>query len=160
MNPMIPNRFLYITCATLMLACSASRSTIHANSSENIPALPGTKYVKIKPDGSLVYIPDEKRNIIPDFSRVGFYEGDKEIPDIPVVRTLTASGTDADYVAIQKAIDEVSKQPTAPSGYKGAILLKKGLYRIPTTIRIETSGIILKGEGDGEHGTRLSFTAT
>ena len=38
-----------------------------------------SKFIKINKDGSLKYIPDEKGNIIPDFSHVGYYGGDKEI---------------------------------------------------------------------------------
>ena len=47
-----------------------------------------SKYVKLNKNRSLTYIADEKGNIIPDFSRVGYYGGDKEIPDIPVVKTI------------------------------------------------------------------------
>ena len=36
-----------------------------------------SKYVKQNNDGSLEYFPDEKGNIIPDFSNVGYYHGDK-----------------------------------------------------------------------------------
>ena len=31
-----------------------------------------SKYVKLKKDGKLAYLPDEQGNIIPDFSRVGY----------------------------------------------------------------------------------------
>ena len=47
-----------------------------------------SKFIKLNKDGSLKYIPDEKGNIIPDFSRVGYYAGDKTIPDIAVVKTV------------------------------------------------------------------------
>src|SRR5829696_2808376 len=97
-----------------------------------------SKFVYQNKDGSLVYIPDEKGNIIPDFSRVGYYGGDREIPNVPVVKTIQPTGTDEDYQIIQNAIAEVSKRETDKTGFKGAILLKKGLYRIPLTIRIES----------------------
>ena len=35
-------------------------------------------FVKTTKDGSLKYVPDEKGNIIPDFSQVGYYRGDKK----------------------------------------------------------------------------------
>ena len=47
-----------------------------------------SKFIKVNKDGSLKYIPDEKGNIIPDFSRVGYYGGDKDIPDVAVVKTI------------------------------------------------------------------------
>ena len=32
-----------------------------------------SKFVQLQADGSLKYIPDEKGNILPDFSRVGYH---------------------------------------------------------------------------------------
>ena len=36
-----------------------------------------SKFVTVARDGSLSYTPDEKGNIIPDFSSVGYYSGDQ-----------------------------------------------------------------------------------
>src|SRR5687767_13442517 len=111
--------------AFLSLSCSSTKKTNDNKPNAAVAAnLPGTKYVKINTDGSLLYIPDEKGNIIPDFSRVGYYGGDKEIPDVAVVKTLQPTGTDTDLQNIQVAIDEVSKRETDKAGFKGAILLK------------------------------------
>ncbi len=118
-----------------------------------------SKFVTLNADSSLTYTPDEKGNIIPDFSRVGFYGGDKSIPDIPVVKTISATGVD-DQQLIQQAIDEVSKRPLDASGFRGAILLKRGLYRIASTLHLEASGVVLRGEGDTESGTRILLTAS
>ncbi|RXK61667.1 hypothetical protein ESA94_01225 [Lacibacter luteus] len=107
-----------------------------------------SKFIKLNKNGSLEYIPDEKGNIIPDFSRVGYYSGDKNIPEIPVVKTISATGSDNDETVIQQAIDEVAKLPLKKDGFRGAILLKKGSYIIPNSIRIKASGIVLRGEGD------------
>jgi hypothetical protein len=38
--------------------------------------------------GCLQYAPDEKGNILPDFSHVRYRYGDIPIPDVPVVLTL------------------------------------------------------------------------
>lgn len=105
-----------------------------------------SKFVKINQDGTLKYIPDEKGNIIPDFSRVGYFGGDKSIPDIPVVKTIEPSANSEE--TIQSAINEVAKMPIDKNGFRGAIFLKKGTYNIPGIIKIETSGIILRGEGN------------
>ncbi|SDW21711.1 hypothetical protein SAMN05444410_101538 [Hydrobacter penzbergensis] len=117
-----------------------------------------SKFVKLNADGSLVYMPDEKGNTIPDFSRVGFYGGDRSIPDIPIVKTISATGAD-DQQLIQQAIDEVSNRPLDATGFRGAILLKRGLYKIATSLRLEASGVILRGEGNTENGTRIQLTA-
>jgi hypothetical protein len=106
-----------------------------------------SKFVKQTRDGSLEYVADEKGNMIPDFSRVGYYHGNKEIPNVPVVKTITASD-DAEK-NIQEAIDQLSKQPLDKNGFRGAVLLKKGVYKIKGKIKIEASGIVLRGEGEG-----------
>jgi hypothetical protein len=114
-----------------------------------------SKFVKVSKEGSLRYIPDEKGNIIPDFSRVGYYSGDKSIPDVPVVKVVGPAANGSSQEAIQAAIDEVSKRKPDQNGFRGAILLKKGVYKIPGIIRIESSGIVLRGEGDQENETKL-----
>jgi hypothetical protein len=105
-----------------------------------------SKFVSVNSDGSLTYIPDEKGNIIPDFSRVGYYNGDKQIPNIAVVKTITPSAGAEQQIQI--AIDELAKQPLNGNGFRGAVLLKKGTYTISGKISIEASGIILRGEGN------------
>lgn len=114
-----------------------------------------SKFVKVSKGNSLKYTADEKGNIIPDFSRVGYYSGDKAIPDIPVVKVIEPSANGSSLGVIQAAIDEVSKRNPDNNGFRGAILLKKGVYIIPGSIRIEASGIVLRGEGDNEKGTKL-----
>jgi len=114
-----------------------------------------SKFIKVNKDGSLKYIPDEKGNIIPDFSRVGYYGGDKDIPDVAVVKTIEPATGGTSEAIIQSAIDEVSKKPLDKNGFRGTILLKKGTYKIPEEIKIEVSGIVLRGEGDNIDGTRL-----
>ena len=114
-----------------------------------------SKFIKLNKDGSLKYIPDEKGNIIPDFSRVGYYAGDKAIPDVAVVKTIEPAAEGTSEAIIQSAIDEVAKRTPGKDGFRGAILLKKGTYKIPEEIHIETSGIVLRGEGNNSNGTRL-----
>ena len=116
-----------------------------------------SKFVTVTANGNLQYHPDEKGNTIPDFSRVGYSQGDQPIPDVPVVKTISA-GDDNSQSIIQNAIDEVSHRSPDKNGFRGAILLKKGAYKIAGAIRITTSGIILRGEGDGEQDTRLIAT--
>src|SRR5688572_22199506 len=80
-----------------------------------------SKYVQLNKNGGLQYIPDEKGNIIPDFSRVGYHGNEKPIPFIRVVKRL--SPVENSQQEIQKAIDEVAKMPLDASGFRGAIHL-------------------------------------
>ena len=89
-------------------------------------------------------------DLIPDYSRVGYHWGDKEIPDVPVVMKIKApkKGQDATQL-IQEAIN-TARVP-------GAILLKAGTYNVSETIKIRRSGIVLRGEGES---TRIVATGT
>jgi hypothetical protein len=102
--------------------------------------------VKPAKDGKLTYVPDAKGNTIPDFSAVGYHQGNKAIPQVKIVRALSPNGTN-DQQQIQEAINELAKMPLNKDGIRGAILLKKGVYEIPGSININASGIVLRGEG-------------
>ena len=114
-----------------------------------------SKFIHIKED-KLVYVPDEKGNTIPDFSRVGYYQGDKPIPDVKVIKTITPDGKDDDRLLIQTAIDEVASLPAGKDGFRGAILLKKGTYKIYGTVNISAGGIVIRGEGNSEKRTLVT----
>ncbi|MNK41374.1 hypothetical protein D3C87_600370 [compost metagenome] len=115
-----------------------------------------SKFVKLNKAGNLTYVPDAKGDIIPDFSRVGYHQGDKVIPQVKVVKELSPNGIN-DQQQIQGAINELAKMPLNKDGIRGAILLKKGTYEIPGTININASGIVLRGEG---LSTKLVATGT
>ncbi len=108
--------------------------------------------------GKLQYHADEKGNTLPDFSRVGYYKGNRAIPDVPIVKTVIPSADGNNEQLVQQAIDEVSKQTPDANGIRGAILLKKGVYKIAGTIKIQAGGIVLRGEGENSEGTRLIAT--
>jgi hypothetical protein len=116
-----------------------------------------SKFVKSNKDGKLTYIPDEKGNIFPDFSHVGYYGGDKAIPNVAIVKTIEPTPNKNDEQIIQDAIDELSKRSPDKNGFRGTILLKKGTYNIPGTIKIEAGGIVLRGEGNA---TKLVATGS
>ena len=105
-----------------------------------------SKHILVK-NGQLKYVPDEKGNIIPDFSRVGYMENAKPIPQVSVVKTVSPSGNN-DQLMLQAAIDEVAKLALDKNGFRGAILLKKGTYFINGSIQISTDGIVLRGEAE------------
>lgn len=113
-----------------------------------------SKYVKLSPNGKLIMVPDELGNIIPDFSRVGYRQNTKAIPKVRIAIKLSSNGIN-DEENIQNAIDALAKKPVDANGQRGAILLKKGDYKIAGTLKISASGIVLRGEGDA---TRLIAT--
>lgn len=117
-------------------------------------------FVQVSEDGELTYAPDEQGNVIPDFSRVGYHQGDKVIPDVPVKKTISPAESGSSQEIIQNAIDELAKLDPDENGFRGAILLKKGTYNIPGTVYVRWGGIVLRGEGDGDDGTRLLATGT
>ncbi len=117
-----------------------------------------SKFVQLDENQNLVYFPDEQGNIIPDFSSVGYESGEKEIPDVHTVETI--SPVDGDNLEhIQQAIDRISKRTPDRNGFKGALLLKKGTYNVNGTINIRQSGIVIRGEGSDSDGTMIIETA-
>lgn len=111
------------------------------------------------PDGKLNYTADNRGNRIPDFSRCGYMGGGISIPTLSVRETLKPGQTDSDDTArIQAAIDRVSARKPDASGFRGAVLLKHGLYRVSGTLHIKTSGVVLRGEGQKANGTILLAT--
>jgi hypothetical protein len=117
-----------------------------------------SKYVTVSPNGTLTYHPDAEGNIIPDFSRVGYHGGDKEIPPVLVKKIINPAQAGSSQDIIQKAIDEVAALKPDKNGHRGAILLRKGTYRIPGTIIINMGGIVLRGEGEADQDTKLVAT--
>lgn len=114
-------------------------------------------YPQVDSDLPLSSLTDEQGNILPDFSNIGYMGSEQEIPDVKVVETIEAPANGADATRlIQNAIDKVAQITSATNGFKGAILLKKGRYSISGTLNIQSSGIVLRGEGeDSKTGTVL-----
>jgi hypothetical protein len=118
---------------------------------------PSKGMVEIGVDGTLVYTQDDKGNRLPDFSCVGYHLGAKAIPDAEVVETLTPAEGDNTEV-IQDAIDRIGNREPDENGLRGALLLKRGLYRVEGSLFIRHSGVVLRGEGQGKNGTVLVAT--
>jgi hypothetical protein len=118
-----------------------------------------SKFLKVNSDNSISYARDERGNTIPDFSRVGYHQGDSSIPDVAIVKSITPSGSN-DGELIQSAVHEMAQKPPDSWGFRGAILLKKGTYKISGTIHVHTSGIVLRGEGDNPDGSGTKLIAT
>lgn len=126
-----------------------------------------------QPEAALVY-PDEHGNlvyerhanieetnadnIIIDYSNCGYMGGGVAIPDVAVKVTLYPQFGD-DRERIQEAINYVSGLDPDENGFRGAVLLKAGTYELSVphadALQISTSGVVLRGEGQGQDGTIL-----
>lgn len=110
-------------------------------------------------DGRMVYVPDYKGNRIIDFSNVGYMGGGVKLPDVQARIAVQPTGGD-DTAMLQAAIDEVSRLPRDADGFRGAVLLKKGTYLVGGSLNIQSSGVVLRGEGKSEDGTIIRGTGT
>jgi hypothetical protein len=110
-------------------------------------------------DGKLVYVPDEQGNIISDCSHAGYGGGGTPIPTVPVKETIWPVADD-NTANVQAAIDKVSALPLDKNGFRGAVLLRAGYYKMATPVNIQASGVVLRGEGMGDTGTILIGTGT
>ena len=119
---------------------------------QDIP--PTTTLVYPGTDGKLVYVADSLGNRIPDFSNAGYKGGGVAIPY--VANKVTVWPVTGDNSAnIQAAIDKVSALPLDASGFRGAVLLKIGIYELEKPVSIKASGVVLRGEGMSDIGTIL-----
>ncbi len=112
--------------------------------------------------GKLVYEKDERGSHIPDYSVAGYMGGGVPIPDVPVVKTVKPGKGD-DTQRIQDAINWVANNVSpGPDNFRGAVLLKAGVYQISSTIhfREQQSGIVLRGEGAYGNGTVIIHKGT
>ncbi len=115
--------------------------------------------VSLQNDGSLVYPSDSLGNRVPDFSYCGYRSSDVPVPFVPVKIVVPVPGGDATS-EIQKAIDYVASLPVDESGFRGALLLQPGLFRVSGRFTIKTPGIVIRGSGWGDKGTVLLADGT
>lgn len=109
--------------------------------------------------GRILMQPDALGNRILDYSAVGYQNGTVPIPDVPVKITISPVAGD-DGPSIQGAINVVAALPLDTNGFRGAVLLNAGEYDIAGSVRINASGIVLRGVGQGTNGTVLRATGT
>ena len=105
-------------------------------------------------DGKLQYTPDALGNSIPDFSYSGYMAGEQPIPMAGIKVVVPVKDGDA-TLRIQSALNYVSKLPVGKDGLRGAVLLEKGIYQVAGTLKINASGVILRGSGVGTGGTLI-----
>ena len=110
--------------------------------------------VEVGADGKLVYRPDDRGHRVPDFSSAGYRGGGMAIPDAPARLVVEPSPGD-NTRAIQAAIDRVSAMPPDRRGLRGAVVLKAGRHVVLGRLKIQASGIVLRGQGAGPGGTTV-----
>ena len=115
---------------------------------------PTTSKVYPGTDGKLVYVADSLGNKIPDFSNAGYKGGGVPVPYVAIKETVWPVLGDNSGL-IQSAIDRVSALPLDANGFRGAVLLKMGIYNLDKPLNISASGIVLRGEGMSDVGTIL-----
>ena len=116
--------------------------------------VPTTSLVYPGTNGRLLYVPDSLGNTIPDFSNAGYKGGGVSLPYVAVKETIWPVKGD-NTANIQAAIDRVSALPPDASGFRGAVLLREGIYELEAPVSIKASGVVLRGEGMDDVGTIL-----
>lgn len=132
--------FLFITAAVSFCFGAEDSTTI--------------SFLTVGNDGKLVYGSDPAGNRIPDFSCCGYMGADHPIPDVPI-RVVMSPAEGDNTKRIQTALDYAASLPMDSTGFRGAVLLKRGKYPISGGLTITSSGVVLRGEGMGGEDTIL-----
>jgi hypothetical protein len=135
----------------LILSCCAILFSANIKAQNTFPDIVKTK------EGKLSFTADIQGNQIPDFSYAGYMSSEKAIPNLENKIFVPKQEEDATQ-KIQLAIDYVSSLKPDKSGFRGAVLLDKGTFKISGTLYIKKSGVVLKGSGNTENGTILLGT--
>ena len=80
---------------------------------------------------------------LPDFSRAGYHNGGRLIPDVPVVTNVMDFGAVGDGQADDTEAFRNAIEATAD----GAILIPEGRFVITGTLKIRKRGVVLRGMG-------------
>ena len=118
----------------------------------------GQNSVRVDQAGHLFYAEDQLGNRIPDFSHCGYAGADRDIPDVPVRIVVQPANRGDDGPRIQAALDQVARLPVGQNGFRGAVRLAPGTYKIAGQLVIRASGVVLQGTGATQEGTFLVAT--
>ncbi|MBK0370891.1 DUF6298 domain-containing protein [Flavobacterium agrisoli] len=109
-------------------------------------------------EGKLERTADAKGNQIPDFSFAGYRASTVALPDVGIKTFVPHISGDA-TATIQAAVDYVSKLKADKNGFKGTVLLDKGVFKVSGEIILKETGVVLRGSGSGTNGTTLLGTS-
>lgn len=145
-----------------LAVCAGGAATIFAVTPAQPSKEPGVSALvsEVAP-GQLRYQPyTEAGDTLPDFSHCGYGGGGVALPEVVVRERLQPqAGKGDDTARIQAALDRVAQLPLDAQGFRGAVLLERGAYRCAGVLRINASGVVLRGEGFGPDGTVITATA-
>ncbi len=105
----------------------------------------------------MVYQPDQQGNRMSDFSYAGYRASEVQIPTV-LAKVVVGDPVEDNTRAIQDAIDQVARFEANSDGFRGAVLIPPGIYRLQGSLRLNVSGVVLRGSGVGEQGTTLVAT--
>ena len=99
----------------------------------------------VRTDGQhLTYESDSRGNRVLDFSTCGYRNSNVDIPNVNnVVLVPWKEGDNSER--IQRALNYVSSLKPGKDGFRGAVLLDKGVFELSESLRIHTSGVVLRG---------------
>ncbi len=137
----------------LVLSCFVIFFSVNIKAQNTFPDIIKTK------EGKLSFTADNLGNQIPDFSFAGYRTGEYAIPDVTVKAFVPHISTDA-TATIQAAIDYVASLKPDAKGFRGTVLLDKGIFNVSGILQLKESGIVLRGNGAGNNGTVLLATGT
>lgn len=84
-----------------------------------------------------------------DYSTCGYHASEKPIPNVKNAVYVSNNGDDC-YERLQRAINYVASLKPDKNGHRGAVLLGEGTYNISKPLRINTSGVVIRGAGRGK----------
>ena len=79
-----------------------------------------------------------------DFSHAGYAGGGVALPTVKSVVIVRSTGDD-DTALIQGALDRVAARPVNAQGFRGAVVLAAGRFRVKGQLTMRTSGVVLRG---------------
>ncbi len=113
-------------------------------------------WVSLDSSGKLVYRSLPRGDRIADFSYAGYMGGGVPLPHVSAARVVAPTGGE-DTASIQSAIDQVSAMPIK-NGFRGAVELAPGTFLCSGTLKIDTSGVVLRGSAVSTRATTINAT--
>ena len=92
-----------------------------------------------------------------DFSYAGYKGGGTPLPAVPAVVSVRPSGGD-DTALLQAALDRVASLPARADGFRGALQLAAGRFRVAGQLYLRESGVVLRGSPDTSKATTILAT--
>lgn len=140
--------FLALCLTTFLNSCKSLEIESNSKAKATSSNAQQSQWIYYGSNNRLVFARDQLGNRIPDFSKAGYLFG-KQPPSpsdlkLKILKIVPIRGDNTGH--IQKAISEVSKWPVSKSGYRGIIQMSAGVFNVSGSIRLENSGVILRGE--------------